>query len=97
MIVLARGRGVRVFLGTLLPQQPGACRGYAPASIAPTNTLIRAQAVADGVVLVDLYQAFGGVATPYIGPDGLHPNEEGYRLIAETFRDTIKSTLEIPR
>jgi lysophospholipase L1-like esterase len=98
MIVLALNRGVkRVFLGTLLPQQPGACRGYAPDSIAPTNTLIRAQASADGAVLVDLYQAFGGVASPYIGPDGLHPNDDGYRKIAETFRDSIKATLETPR
>ena len=98
MIVLAVSRGVKkVYLGTLLPQQPGACRGYAPDSIAPTNTLIRAQASADGAVLVDLYQAFGGVASPYIGPDGLHPNDDGYRKIAETFRDSIKGTLEIPR
>src|SRR5204862_6310301 len=63
MIGQARSRDARVFLGTLLPERVGACRGYAPGLIASANDQIRALAQSEGVDLVDLYAAFGGEAS----------------------------------
>jgi lysophospholipase L1-like esterase len=95
MIRQARGRGMTVFLGTLLPERVGACRGYAPALIAPANDQIRAMALSENAIVVDLFAAFGGVAGELIGPDGLHPNEAGYQKMAETFFGEIKNRLEV--
>lgn len=96
MIREARRRGIVVFVGTLIPQRPGACRGYAPAYIAPANDVIRVMVAGEGsgVTLVDLYAAFGGVAGDLLSEDGLHPNEAGYQRIAQTFVDSIQQRLE---
>jgi acyl-CoA thioesterase-1 len=97
MVRSARGRGARVYLGTLLPQQPigvNSCRGYGAANVTVANILIRSVAATEGATLVDLYQAFGGVPGDLIGPDGLHPTEAGYRQIAQAFFTTISSQLE---
>jgi lysophospholipase L1-like esterase len=97
MVREARGRGVVVLLGTLLPQRPlgtgGSCRGFGAAAVDAANTQIRGVAAAEGAVLVDLHQAFGS-AGELIGPDGLHPSEAGYAKIADTFFDAIKLRLE---
>ena len=94
MIREGRGRGLPVFVGTLTPQRERACRGYAPAYVPAANDQIRALAASEGASLVDLYQAFGGVAGDLIGPDGLHPNEAGYQRIADAFFAAIRERLE---
>jgi lysophospholipase L1-like esterase len=94
MIRQARGRGMPVFLGTLLPERVGSCRAYAPALIAPANDRIKAMAASEGALLVDLYQAFDGMTGTLLGPDGLHPNEAGYSTIAQTFFSAIRERLE---
>lgn len=94
MVREGRGRGMVVFVGTLLPQRPGACRAGDPDAIAPANIAIRAMASAEGAALVDLYAAFGGVAGTLIGPDGLHPTDAGNEVIAQTFFQAIEATLE---
>lgn len=96
MVRLARGRGVIVFVGTLLPQRPGGFRAFAPGSIAPANAQISAMAVAEGAVLVDLYQSFDGHTDSLLGPDGLHPNEAGYQKMADTFFTVLSGRLEAP-
>jgi lysophospholipase L1-like esterase len=96
MVRLARGRGIVVFLGTLLPQRPGGFRASSPGAIVPANSLIRSMAVAEGAVLVDLYQAFDGHTDTLLGPDGLHPNDAGYQKMAETFFTAIRTRLEVP-
>src|SRR6185295_18029396 len=96
MVRLARGRGITVFLGTLLPQRPGGFRAYSPGAIVPANNLIRSMAVAEGAVLVDLYQAFDGRTDMLLGPDGLHPNDAGYQTMAETFFAAVRARLEVP-
>jgi lysophospholipase L1-like esterase len=95
MVREARSRGLVVFVGTLLPERPGGRSAGAPTLIAPTNDQLREMATAERAVLVDLYDAFGGVAGTLIGDDGLHPNEAGYRKIAETFFDAIQARLEV--
>jgi lysophospholipase L1-like esterase len=95
MIRYARSRGILVFVGTLTPQRPGACKGYAPAYIGPVNDRIRSMVSGEDATLVDLYAAFGGVAsTELIAPDGLHPSEAGNERIADTFFAAIKQRLE---
>jgi lysophospholipase L1-like esterase len=92
----ARQRGAsQVFIGTLLPQQAGACRARSAGLVASANDHIRTMAAAEQHVLVDVYNGFGGVAGPYIGADGLHPNVSGYEKIAQIFFDAIKTRLEI--
>jgi lysophospholipase L1-like esterase len=96
MIRMARSSGVVVLIGTLLPERPGGFRAAAPASIVPANNQIRPMALAEGAILVDLYQAFEGRTETHIGPDGLHPTDAGYTLMAETFFDAVRARFETP-
>jgi lysophospholipase L1-like esterase len=99
MIDYARGRGLRVFLATIPPENPLGCcpfdRGVDAALVAPFNDRVRGLAASKGVPLVDVYQAFGGDLT-LIGPDGLHPTADGYHVIANTFFASIRQSLELP-
>jgi lysophospholipase L1-like esterase len=94
MIREARGRGIPVFVATLLPQRAGGPKAGSVSAIAPANDQIRGMAGEQGAILVDLYQAFGGVPDPWIGPDGLHPSRVGLEKIAQTFFDAIKARFE---
>lgn len=95
MVQEARGRGIHVFLGTLLPQRIGACRNFAEAShILAVNDGIRSVAASEGATLVDFYQAIIGNEATLLGPDGLHPNVVGYEQMAQKAFTAIRSTLE---
>jgi lysophospholipase L1-like esterase len=96
MVRQAKGRGISVFLATLLPQRPGGKRAASVTLIVPTNDQIRLLATSEGVTLVDLYQAFGGSPDPWIDADGLHPTVAGYQKMAATFFDAIRGRLESP-
>ena len=96
MVREAKGRGIPVFLGTLLPERDGSCRAFAPERIVPANVEIRAMAAREGAILVDLYQAFLGQEAILLGQDGLHPTVAGYRTIAETFFERLRAHLEDP-
>lgn len=94
MITEARSRGVRTFLATVPPQNPNGARGVLGYQTVPLlNAEIRTLASAEGVPLVDVFDAFGGNLT-LLGPDGLHPNAEGFATIAGKFFDVIRSQLE---
>jgi len=97
MVQEARGRGILVYLGTLLPQRIDACRNYALAEdIREANNRIKLMGFVVGAPVVDLFGAMVGKEDTLLGPDGLHPNEAGYRVMAETFFAAIKATLEAP-
>lgn len=91
----ARGRGARLFLGTLTPSIQGRSRSQSDVLIRQFNSAIRSLAVGEGAVLVDLYQAASLNVTAWIGPDGLHPTEAGYVRIAEQFQAAIQTDLEM--
>jgi lysophospholipase L1-like esterase len=95
MLREARSLNVQVCLGTLTPERSNTPHGHAFLIIPSANDQIRQLALQEGAVLVDLYNAFGGSADPYIGTDGLHPNASGYQKIAETFFDSIRANFEI--
>ena len=90
----ARQRGAQVLVATLLPQS-GSCRGTKAAVIPAVNDAIRAMAAQENAPLVDLYQGFNGSASPYIGSDGLHPNELGYQRVADIFFAVIRERFEV--
>lgn len=98
MIRSARAKGNEVFVGNLLPQRPrgvnGSCRGFGAANVDAANEQFRTTVRAEGAVLVDIWDAFGGVPDPYIGRDGLHPTADGYTVIAKTFLAAISARLE---
>jgi lysophospholipase L1-like esterase len=101
MSLEARGRGVQVFLGTLLPERANGCRafGIPPRAkedlITPTNLQIRTRAPAAGIDLIDLAMMFAGQDS-YIGQDGLHPTDAGYSAMAKAFFDAIRAKFERP-
>jgi lysophospholipase L1-like esterase len=99
MIRDARGRGVQVFLGTLLPQREGACRAYdycdGVNDVVTLNARLRTLAASEGAVLVDLYQTFDGQTATWLGLDGLHPNEAGYQKMADVFYSAVTQALEV--
>jgi lysophospholipase L1-like esterase len=95
MVREARGRGLPVFVATLAPQRAGGPKAGAPGAVVPANDQIRSMVAAEGAVLVDVYQAFGGVPDPWIGSDGLHPSRVGLEKIAQTFYDILRARFEI--
>jgi lysophospholipase L1-like esterase len=86
--------GAQVFLGTLLPERPGSCRARAVDAVAPMNDQIRAMGIAEGAVVVDLYDPFTTQLNVLIGDDGLHPNDAGYARMAEIFFARVREQLE---
>jgi lysophospholipase L1-like esterase len=94
MVREAKARGVRVYLGTLLPVRAGGRRTGTSLLVPEVNAQIRALAQREGATLVDLYEGFGGTPDPYIDVDDLHPTVLGYQKMAEIFFDVIRATLE---
>ena len=94
MVRTVRSRGMAPFVATFPPQRPGGRRAFSAASVVPANEQVRAMVASEGAVLVDLYPVFDGHVDTLIGPDGLHPTEEGYQKMAETFFQAIRERLE---
>jgi lysophospholipase L1-like esterase len=100
MLRYAKGISVRPYLATIPPMNPSStactpvCRGGGYALVDGLNDQIRTLATTEGVTLVDVNQAFNGNLA-LIGPDGLHPNADGYAVIAGTFLTAITQTLQL--
>lgn len=90
-----RNRGARLFLATLPPPRPTGVTAVPASLVNSLNAMIRTTARGENAVLVDLNTALSADVTRYIGSDGLHPTEAGYRLIADTFFAAIRSELEV--
>jgi lysophospholipase L1-like esterase len=95
MVKDARFRGARVFLATLTPPPVNVNRGISNSVIVRYNEKLRAMAKGENAVLVDVYAAFAPDPNRYNSADGRHPNEAGYRKIAETFLAAIQADLEV--
>jgi lysophospholipase L1-like esterase len=93
----ARVTANRVLLATFPPQFIGtpAYRGAGAPYVPELNQRIAAVARDEGVVLVDLYAAFPAGGKPYIGADGLHPTQQGFALMAQTFAKAIQERFEV--
>ncbi len=53
------------------------------------NDIIRSQARGRDVILVDIYPVFQGKSPQYISSDFIHPNDEGYRVIAGAVLEAV--------
>lgn len=91
----ARNRGARVFIATLAPPRPGGRNTISSDTVVAYNDRLRGVARGENAVVVDVYSALLPSVSTYIGVDGLHPTELGYRKIAETFLAAIQANLEV--
>jgi lysophospholipase L1-like esterase len=93
-----------VILGTLTPVTPAVdylangcsgslCYRVNPEWVATLNGRIRTLAAEENVLLVDFEQAFGS-NTSLMSPDGLHPNQDGYEVMAQRVMDSIRANFE---
>lgn len=89
-----RSEGAQVIIGTYPAMDPGGFRALAPENVPRLNDIIRQEANAQQVPVAGHERAFHSDLT-LIGPDGLHPNDSGYQLIAETWFDVIQK-LRLP-
>jgi lysophospholipase L1-like esterase len=91
----ARNRGVRVFIANLAPSRTSGNNARPSSSVTGFNERLLPVIRGEGATLVDIYSAILPDVNTYIGIDGLHPNEAGYRKIAETFLAAIQANLEV--
>jgi lysophospholipase L1-like esterase len=100
MVQNAAGRGLRVFLATLPPENPyNTCQpnhGGNWAFVVPYNDGLRSIASSQNAVLVDVYAAFNGDTSTLVDCDGLHPTALGYQRIADAFFKSIQQVFELP-
>jgi len=97
MVQEAKNGRARVFVGSMIPQVSSRPRGNTPVSeLLAYNRVLQIMCTQEGVTFVDLYNAMLADAPTLIGSDGLHPNEAGYRRIAELFFAAIKNELRVP-
>jgi lysophospholipase L1-like esterase len=94
MLHLAKGGGVRPFLATIPPEIEGRYYSLSSAAVRSFNNSVRSLAAFENVTLVDVETAFGATPGNYISCDGLHPNAEGYRIIANSFFNVLVQTLQ---
>ena len=94
MVHQAKNRGLKVFVGSMLPSPAGRQKSQNATALEAYNALLRAMCAQEGASYVDLYAGMLPQVEALIGVDGLHPNEAGYRRIAELFFTAIKSELE---
>jgi lysophospholipase L1-like esterase len=90
MMQIIKDYGAQVVIGTLPPLDPDGFRALAPENIPRLNTIIRQEANRLQVPVAGHEVAFGKNPVGLLGPDGLHPNDNGYELVAQTWFDVIR-------
>lgn len=98
---LARANGIRVVLCSVLPASDFHWRpGLTPApKIRALNEWIKEYAAKNGFVYVDYYSSMtnseGGLRAE-LSPDGVHPNQAGYAIMAPLAEAGIQEALKKP-
>jgi lysophospholipase L1-like esterase len=94
----ARMPAIRVLLATFPPQYHGTIpydRGAGAEFVPELNQRIVAVAQSESATLVDLNASMSVDIKRYIGVDGLHPTEQGFTLMAQTFAKVIQEKFEV--
>jgi lysophospholipase L1-like esterase len=96
MMAEARNRRIgRVVVLNLAPPRPGGNNSRPPSTVDAFNERLQRAVAGEGALYVDIFSALSTSVSTYIGVDGLHPNEAGYRKIAETVQAAIQANLEV--
>ncbi len=90
MMRMIQREGAAVVIGTYPPMDPEGFRALAPENVERLNTIIRQEANAERVPIAGHEIAFRNDPASFLGSDGLHPNDNGYQLIAETWFEVVK-------
>lgn len=93
MIAEAKSLGVKVALATIPPQRAGR-RGTA-VLVEPFNERVRALALAEQVVLIDVHAGMRDDLS-LIGQDDLHPTVRGFDVMTGIFFEAIREHFEVP-
>lgn len=88
MMRIAQIRGVAVIIGTYPLLNPEGFRTQGYESVPRLNDVIRQEAKARGVPVAD-HELAQGEDFRGQGPDGLHPNDIGYEIMAQTWFEQI--------
>ena len=98
MYARARAAGIRVVAGTIIPYDTATPDQNA--RMHEINAWIRAQAGAGVVTFADTRAAVASPSSPDLlrsSPDGLHPDADGYRRMADAIGPAIVRALASPR
>ncbi|MEE9180165.1 MAG: SGNH/GDSL hydrolase family protein [Vicinamibacteria bacterium] len=90
MMRMIKREGAKVVIGTYPPMDPEGFRALVPEKVARLNAIIRQEANAEQVPIAGHEIAFGNDPDGLLGSDGLHPNDNGYQLIAETWFEVVR-------
>ncbi len=93
MMRVVKGEGIPVIIGTVPPLSGDGFRIRGIENIPKLNDIIREEANAERVPVADHDQAFGN-NEGFQGPDGLHPNDAGYEVMAQTWLEEIEKLIE---
>ena len=100
MTELARVHGIRVVIATLLPvadyTDAEQTTRRPPPAILALNAWTRAYAVREGLVLLDYFPVMvdeSGALKRELTDDGLHPNAQGYAVMAPVAQRAIEAAL----
>jgi lysophospholipase L1-like esterase len=88
MMRVIKGEGISVIIATIPPLNQDGFRTRGAENVPKLNKMIREEAANEKVPIADHERAFGQDETLQ-GPDGLHPNDAGYEVMAETWFDAI--------
>lgn len=90
MVEAAKFFGSLPVIGTIPPVNPALNPAGRNQWYADVNELIRAMAREEGAAVADLHAAFNRQGNPAsLFSDGVHPNDTGYRVMAEAFFEAI--------
>ncbi|MFQ5791678.1 MAG: SGNH/GDSL hydrolase family protein, partial [Acidobacteriota bacterium] len=96
MMRVVLGRDSVVIIGTVPPFHPDGFRISGIDNVPALNGIIRQEAKKQGVPVADHEKAFGD--DPGLqGPDGVHPNDNGYEVMAEAVLEAYEHATEIDR
>jgi len=86
-------QGIDLIIGTVPPFHPDGFRATGIDNVPVLNEIIREEAARLGVPVADHERAFGD--DPGLqGPDGVHPNDNGYEVMAATWLKTLQGLVE---